>query len=169
MSCLQLFSDCFSKSILTNAWVGSRPYTLLICCHSDSVVLLLSLNSAFNSSVCWSRQVHTQGCLIGPQPMFVFLYPFLFLFMFFLMWCTNSCPFPVQRANPGMRERTRKAQASSACTPSSRSLTGWDVYLWKNRRRRKHLFIGFIMVIKRCFLKDGASGKHIKLSAALLC
>lgn len=58
-------------------------------------------NSAFNSSICWTRQVHTQGCLIGAQPVCLPLSVFDFCSFFpptghihfvHFFFCTESEP-----------------------------------------------------------------------------
>lgn len=84
-------------------------------------------NSVFNSSIYGSQQLHTTrmsnwgtACVCCPLSFF-----FLFFFDDVMQW---FCPFffSAQRVNPGTQGPTRKALASFACTPSSRSLTGWD-------------------------------------------
>lgn len=99
-------------------WVLSSFHLTLFTwqCNCPLLIIILDLTALFMGV----NNCTQQGCLIGAQPVFIVVY--------LLRWCDAVIlsVYLTQRVNPGTREQTRKAPASSACTPSNRSLIGWE-------------------------------------------
>lgn len=120
-------------------------------------------NSAFNSSFCGSRQVHTRGCLIGAQPAFVFF------FCFFMWWCTNACPFcSCTESEPRDAGTDQKSSGIIRLHTIKQIIdrVRQTHAVVEKRRRYRQIFLGFNVTMKRY---TSVSGSHVKLAAALLC